>query len=171
MKKLFSVLIALVTVLLLTPAIFAQSTGYIKHGAGVEDLHPAVFQKMYCVTEGDYVITVAGTAADTSAVYKVPPYEEVWLISKPSGQAADSIDQVVWVDIKTTNLISSALNDGVGWKSGIDSSKVVTADTLYGVYKELTFPPADYCRVRLAGVTGNDASTGSTCEIWLVFKQ
>lgn len=160
-------LTALVILLTLAVAAFGQYSGTMTPNYADGKVY---FVKMRGTTEGDYVLTQAGTAADTSDTWNLSRYNwtEVWTCIKPSGQAADSIDVVVWFDIKTEKFRSSAGNYGIGWKN-VDSTLTVTADTLGGKYKKLSIPPGTTSiRARMAGVTGNDASTGSSNETWLI---
>ncbi len=172
-KRIFPVIALLL--LLLTTMVFGQSTGYIRSAGKTP--HDATFQKVYCITEGDYVINTASTDADTSAVYVLNSprsWQEIWVWSKPSMSAAsDSIALVMYYDIKSDlSFNSAAANDGLGWVVA-DSSLLATADTLGGVYKKLTIPAGtSRIRVRQVGV-GDNAVTATVVrnETWITFKE
>lgn len=168
MKKFISIAIAVV---LLGSLAYAQSIGYIKSAGGN---HDAVYQKMYCPTEGDYVFNTLGTAKDTSAVYKLigtRSWNQVWAWSKPDPKGADSLEYVLNFDVKSVaNFNSGAGNNGLGWLN-IDSMLISLADSLGGRTKELDIPAGTYqVRMRQDGTGDSDSTTDITNEIWLIFK-
>lgn len=160
-------------------AVLLFSTMAVSQQIGVKNFHPITWQQAYCPADGDALFAVIGHAttptADTSAIYTLPPFSEVWLrILANDADAAtgtDSIDTDVTIQVRDKDHINTGMTYD-GWKS-IDSINVVITDTLYGVYYEATKIPAGATHIRTIVKATSDCDRGGETNYphWIGFKQ
>lgn len=165
--------IAIIAILLLMIGVaIAQFPGqYTQQPVGNKgDTHPVYMQAVYSKTDGAYKFATTASAADTSPIYAMPQYSEVWLWAKayPHTAGTDSVEVAIHVDLRTTDLVNAAkATYSSNWYSSADSHLVVIGDTTSGTWKKLSLPPAKEYRVRAV----QPANNNSYESIWLMFKQ
>ena len=146
---------------------------------GVKDYHPIKWQQAYCPTDGNVDFSVIGHAttptADTSAIYVMSPFSELWLRILPDDADAatntDSIATYVVIQVRDKDHINTGMTYD-GWRR-IDSVLCAITDTLYGVYYEATKIPAGATHIRTIVAATSDADRGGATEYphWIGFKQ
>jgi len=171
LKKLLLVLMAL---LFMAVSAFAQTSYNIRSRAGQDDYHPEIWQSAYCITEGGNNFMITADAADTSAIYNIASYEELWLYISPDADAGttgtDSVSAYVVIEIRD-NTHGRNNTPCSGWKR-IDSVAVVGADTLAGVWHEATkIPPGTHMRTIVVADGDNDIGGTIYFPHWIIFKQ
>ena len=168
MKKLLFLTLAFT---LLAGTVMAQGTFYPgATSGGANSVHKI---PIICPAEDDYVIELIGTVNDTSAVYVLPTFDELWVLTKTiPGSAHDSVKVVVFLEGKFTDeLVTGYTSRSNGWVP-IDSSLLDTPDSLGGRIKKLAVPPdVEQVRIIWDGITDNDGLTeGTEVSTWLLLK-
>lgn len=156
-------------VLFLTGVVLAQTTDqqFTKSGKS----NPIQVKKMYWPAEDDMVPILLSAANDTSSEYVFPDFKEMWMVCKPyDATGQDSTDAYVILQVKSRNLTNAAGNTGIGWVH-VDSTKIVTKDSIGGHWDLWEAPPSGKYRVVVDAVAGNDVNTGVQYPVWVIFKQ
>jgi hypothetical protein len=157
-------------VFFLTGVASAQVTDQAFNKTGKDN--PIQVKKIYWPAEDDKVPILLSDANDTSSEYYFPDFREMWMVCKPfDATGQDSTDAYVILQVKAGDLTNAAGNSGIGWVH-VDSTKIVTADSIGGHWDEWEIcPPAEKYRVVVDAVAGNDVNTGVQYPVWVIFKQ
>lgn len=171
MKKVILLIMAL---LLFVVSVNAQTSYNIRSRAGQDDYHPEIWQQAYCVSEGGNKFTITAEETDTSAIYTIPSFGELWLYIAPDADSgatgSDSVDAYVVIEVRD-NFHSPVGQPCNSWHR-IDSILTVTADTTYGRWYEATkMPPGTHLRTIVAGTGDNDIGGTISFPHWIIFKQ
>lgn len=162
--------IVLVVALALVFAGATQAQTYLSWPGGFPSPNKIFKVPVYCAGEGDYIPTIPGTANDSSAVYVLPVFHELWMLTKPfSATSGESTAVVAYVYGRFTTDVG-ATGRTANWKT-IDSSYIATPDTAAGDFKKINMPPGvDQLKIFWDGLSDNDASPGPSLRAWLLFK-